>query len=380
MADTFWIILILSALCMPLVLVMGRDPAVEAQKQARQAKVGIEEVGIMSRANIISTLSANGEEAMGSEMLLWRYPENNVVHGSLLTVRDNHFCVLQCCGAFLKVYETGQHIVQTPDDPRLSQVQLEFSGEPIPWEYEVLYINRAKILVKISSVAVSREMAEVDYSVDYSLHVATCEDAIRLVKHMPYLGHTLSTREINIHVGPIIGDVVNQLILITPLEQVKSKMQDLSQLVYQHLQAFLSTYGMTLDTVNVHGLNPRDEQLQGLVTVKASGLSELDAVCYSTAMQKKPTEHHLKEQYKDQEQNWYMIWRETLEHYANEIATLQAELEETRATIDLRMDVHNAILQELSHAMSTDLRLSAPVIDTAPLSRSSVLVNADRQF
>jgi hypothetical protein len=43
---------------------------------------------------------------------------------------------------------------------------------------------------------------------------------------------------------------------------------------------------------------------------------------------------------------------------------LQAELENTRATIGLRMDAHNIRLQELSHAISSDLRASASILNT----------------
>ncbi len=36
--------------------------------------------------NVISTLLDNGEEVMGPEILLWHYPENNILNGSLLPV------------------------------------------------------------------------------------------------------------------------------------------------------------------------------------------------------------------------------------------------------------------------------------------------------
>src|SRR5215472_4840618 len=63
--------------------------------------------------NVISTLTSNGEEIMGPEILLWHYPNNDIMNGSLLTVESNHFCVLKSRGAILNVYETGQYTVQT---------------------------------------------------------------------------------------------------------------------------------------------------------------------------------------------------------------------------------------------------------------------------
>ena len=395
MADTFWVIQILTLVCIPLALVMGRDPAIEAIKKAQQAKaseamaVGQAQGGmvkgweqapslqtlpvpmapIKNIPNVISTLTANGEQIMGPETLLWHYPDDSVVNGSLLTVESNQFCVLKSGGAILEIYETGQYAVQAPASSLYGSLQLAFSGESIPWQYEVLYINRAKLMGKARGVVLSREMAEMDYHVDYSLHVATCEDAMQFVQHMPYRGHTLSILEVNAYAGPVIEEAVNQLVLITPLVQAQGLQmrQDISQLVYRRLQPFLSSYGMTLDTVKVQGLRPRNEHVKALISLKAFGLSESDAVRYYTAMTKNATDHRVREQYQELEQNLYMIWREALDRYADEIAALQAELESSRAYMGQALDVHSARLQKLSQAISSNLRASAPVLSITPL-------------
>ena len=132
-------------------------------------------------------------------------------------------------------------------------------------------------------VALSREMAEMVYSVDYYIHVETREAAVRLVQHMPYRGHALTIQEVNSYAGPVIEQAVNQLVQITPLESVNEKIHDLSQIVFQHLQQFLAAYGISLDTVKVL-VFPRDERMKALISLKAFGLSELDAVRYYTAM------------------------------------------------------------------------------------------------
>jgi len=132
-------------------------------------------------------------------------------------------------------------------------------------------------------MALSREMAEMVYSVDYYIHVETRDAALQLVQHMPYRGHALMTPEVNAYAGPVIEQAVNQLVQITPLESVNEKIHDLSQIVFQHLQQFLSAYGISLDTVKVL-VFPRDERMKALISLKAFGLSEIDAVRYYTAM------------------------------------------------------------------------------------------------
>ncbi len=173
--------------------------------------------------------------------------------------------------------------MQTPDRPLFGSLQQAFYGGQSPWQYEALYINRAKLVIKTNGMALSREMAEMVYSVDYYIHVETRENAVRLVQHMPYRGHALTTAEVNAYAGPVIEQAVNQLVQITPLEAVNEKIHDLSQIVYQHLQEFLAIYGISLDTVKVL-VFPRDERMKALISLKAFGLSEMEAVRYYTAM------------------------------------------------------------------------------------------------
>src|SRR5579859_7810794 len=116
---------------------------------------------------VISTLTPDGQEVMGPNVLLFHYPSNDIVNGSLLTVESNHFCVLKSRGAILNVYETGQYPVDTPQSVLFGSIQQAFYGGQSPWQYEALYINRAKSVVKTSGRALSRELAEMVYSVDY---------------------------------------------------------------------------------------------------------------------------------------------------------------------------------------------------------------------
>ncbi len=237
----------------------------------------------MALMSVISTLNEQGLEVMGPDILIYHYPSSNIVSGSLLTVESNHFCVLKSRGAILNVYETGQYPVQTGDKPLVGSFVQGFFGGQSPWQYEALYVNRAKLVVKASGVALSEEMAEMTYDVDYYIHVPTKDGALNLVQHMPYAGHVLTTAAVNEYAGPVVEQAINQLIQVTPLEQVNEKIHDLTELVRTHLSEFLTGYGITLDTVKVL-VRPRDERMRALIALKAFGLSELDAVRYYTAI------------------------------------------------------------------------------------------------
>ncbi len=49
---------------------------------------------------------------MGPYVLMWHYPNNDIMNGSSLTVESNQFCVLKSRGAILSVFETGRATVE----------------------------------------------------------------------------------------------------------------------------------------------------------------------------------------------------------------------------------------------------------------------------
>jgi membrane protease subunit (stomatin/prohibitin family) len=237
----------------------------------------------MAIRNVISTLNADGTEVMGPGVLMYHHPGNDIMTGSLLTVESNHFCVLKSRGAIFNVYEGGQYPVQTTDRPIMGSIQQAFYSGQSPWQYEALFVSAAKSVAKAQGLALSKEMAELVYDVDYYVHVDTKEDAIKLVTHMPYQGHFLTTEGLNNYAGPVLEQAVNQIVQLTPLEQINERIHEITELVRGHLQDFLSIYGITLNDVKVL-IRPRDERMRELISLRAFGLSELEAVRYYVAM------------------------------------------------------------------------------------------------
>jgi membrane protease subunit (stomatin/prohibitin family) len=227
--------------------------------------------------NVISTLDANGREAMGPGILLYHYPDPNILNGSLITVESNHFCVLKSRGAILQVYGTGQHQLETPDRPLFGTMQKAFYGGQSPWQYEAIYVSRSKSVIQARGMALSREMAELSYEVDYYVHVENEQDAVKLVQHMPFEGHVLTSAALNAYAAPVVEQAVNQIVQLTPLEQVNEKIHEIGELVRTHLQEFLAVYGITLNDVKVL-IAPRDERMRELLSLRAFGMTEAEAL------------------------------------------------------------------------------------------------------
>jgi membrane protease subunit (stomatin/prohibitin family) len=227
-------------------------------------------------AGVVTTLDEQGREIMGPDVLLYHHPSENIRNGSYLTVESNHFCVLKSRGAILEVYETGQYQLQTPNRAIIGQLQQGLMGGNAA-QFEAIYLNRSKLVISARGKAFSKEMAELSYEVGYYIHIDNKDDAVKLVQHMPYSGHYIKTDEVNSYVVPVVEQAINQVVQSTPLEQINEKIHDLTAIVQEHLQDFLSIYGITLNDVKVL-VYPTDAEMKRLISLRAFGMSEKEAL------------------------------------------------------------------------------------------------------
>ncbi|TPN75946.1 hypothetical protein FJ987_23060 [Mesorhizobium sp. CU2] len=232
---------------------------------------------------VITSLQRDGTDALGTRTVAMKIVDESIVSGSLLTVESNHFCILKSRGAVLNVYETGQYALQTPDKPLVGSVVQGFFGGSSPWVYEVIYINRSKLLVRNEGVATSAEMAEMSYVVDYYIHIDSKEEALDLITHMPFAGAVIDTKEIADYAGPAIEQAINQIIQITKMENVNERISDVREAVKAHLTDFLAVYGIMLNDLKVL-IMPRDERMRELISLQAIGLTPIEAVRYYLAL------------------------------------------------------------------------------------------------
>lgn len=232
---------------------------------------------------VITSLQRDGTDMLGTRTLAVKIIDESIVSGSLLTVESNHFCVLKSRGAVLNVYETGQYALTTPDKPLLGSIAQGFFGGSSPWVFEVIYINRSKLLVHNEGIATSEEMAEMAYQVDYYIHVDSKQDALDLIAHLPFNGHSIDTKEVAEYGGPAIEQAINQVVQVTKMEDINEHINDIRELVKGHLADFLKTYGITLNDLKVLIL-PKDERMRELISLQAIGLSPMEAVRYYLAL------------------------------------------------------------------------------------------------
>lgn len=232
---------------------------------------------------VITSLQRDGTDALGTRTVAMKIVDESIVSGSLLTVESNHFCILKSRGAVLNVYETGQYALQTPDKPLVGSVVQGFFGGSSPWVYEVIYINRSKLLVRNEGVATSAEMAEMAYVVDYYIHIDSKEEALDLITHMPFAGAVIDTKEIADYAGPAIEQAINQIIQVTKMENINERISDVREAVKLHLTDFLKVYGIMLNDLKVL-IMPRDERMRELISLQAIGLSPIEAVRYYLAL------------------------------------------------------------------------------------------------
>jgi membrane protease subunit (stomatin/prohibitin family) len=232
---------------------------------------------------VITSLQRDGSDMLGTRTLAVKIADESIVSGSLLTVESNHFCVLKSRGAVLNVYDTGQYALTTPDKVLVGSIAQGFFGGASPWVYEVIYINRSKLLVRSSGVATSSEMAEMAYQVDYYIHVDTKEAALDLITHMPFNGTAIDTKEVADYAGPAIEQSINQIVQVTKMENINEHIAEIRESVKGHLTDFLRTFGIMLNDLKVL-IMPKDERMRELISLQAIGLTPIEAVRYYLAL------------------------------------------------------------------------------------------------
>ena len=232
---------------------------------------------------VITSLQRDGTDMLGTKSLAIKIADESIVSGSLLTVESNHFCVLKSRGAVLNVYDTGQYALVTPDKPLLGSIAQGFFGGSSPWVYEVIYVNRSKLLVRSEGVATSAEMAEMAYQVDYYIHVDSKQDALDLITHLPFNGTIIDTAEVADYAGPAIEQAINQIVQVTRMEEINEHITEIRESVKSHLTDFLKVYGILLNDLKVLIL-PKDERMRELISLQALGLSPQEAIRYYLAL------------------------------------------------------------------------------------------------
>jgi hypothetical protein len=211
---------------------------------------------------VITSLQRDGTDMLGTKALAVKIVDESIVSGSLLTVESNHFCVLKSL---------------------LGSIAQGFFGGSSPWVFEVIYINRSKLLVRNTGVATSAEMAEMAYQVDYYIHVDSKQAALDLITHLPFNGNFIDTREVADYAGPAIEQAINQVVQVTKMENINEHINDIRELVKGHLSDFLKIYGIMLNDLKVLIL-PKDDRMRELISLQALGLTPVEAVRYYLAL------------------------------------------------------------------------------------------------
>ena len=232
---------------------------------------------------VITSLNRDGSNLLGSARVAIRIADENITSGSLLTVESNEFCVLKARGAVLNIYETGQYALTTPDKPLVGSIVQGFFGGNSPWVYEVIYINRSKLLIRSQGTATSAEMAEMAYQVDYYVHIDTKEAALALITHLPFNGNVIDASEVADYAGPAIEQAINQVVQVTPMERINERINEIREGVKGHLTDFLATFGILLNDLKVL-IVPKDERMRELISLQAIGLTPIEAVRYYLAL------------------------------------------------------------------------------------------------
>jgi hypothetical protein len=106
---------------------------------------------------------------------------------------------------------------------------------------------------------------------------------LKLITHMPFSGTVIDTAEIATYAGPAIEQAINQVVQVTRLESINEHINELREVVKEHLSSFLAIYGIMLNDLKILVL-PKEERMRELISLQAVGLSPIEAVRYYLAL------------------------------------------------------------------------------------------------
>jgi hypothetical protein len=113
--------------------------------------------------------------------------------------------------------------------------------------------------------------------VDYYFHIPDAASALELITHLPIAGGRINTKELADYATPVVEQAINQVVQVTPLEDINVHIKEITEQVHTKLEEFLKGFGVRLDTVKVL-VYPNDPLMKQLISFRAFGMTEKEAV------------------------------------------------------------------------------------------------------
>lgn len=225
-------------------------------------------MSLQFRGQVISTEREDGTSFMAPDVLIFRYPREQVTSKSIFIVQPTENCVVIIQGQVQAVLPPGTHNIQSPQNP-LSSFMARFRYNQLPFDTIALFTSMTRHEVRIQGKSQTDDLVPLDYEVAVYYRVT---DAAKLAVNIQFAGAFFKDGDLAAYLAPIIDQEVSSILNQVKLVDVYKKFGDISTAVTAALKQFLAELGVELISVRVTRLIPEDPELRRIIQLRDLGL------------------------------------------------------------------------------------------------------------
>ncbi|BFH72961.1 SPFH domain-containing protein [Sulfurisphaera javensis] len=231
-------------------------------------------MSIALRGQVISTELENGASTMATDVIVFRYPKENITSKSIIIVQPTERAIVVIQGQIAADLPPGTHNIQSPSNA-LSQFLSKFRYNQLPYDTIVFYVSMTRHEVRVSGVSQTDDLVPLEYEVAVYFRV---QNPGLLVTNIQFSSQFFRDADLAAYINPIVDQEVSQILNHVKLMEVFKKFGDISTAVTAVLKSFLAEIGIELISVRITKLYPQDPELRRILQLRDLGIPTEEAV------------------------------------------------------------------------------------------------------
>jgi len=231
-------------------------------------------VSVSLRGQVISTEREDGTSVMASDVLIFRFPRENITSKSLFIVQPQEQCVVIIQGQVAGVLPPGTHNIQSPANI-LSGFLSKFRYNALPYDTIAYFVSTTRHEIRVVGLSQTDDLVPLEYEVAVYFRV---QNPPNLVINVQFSAAFFKDSDLATYISPVIDQEVSSVLNQVKLTEVYKKFTDISTAVTTTLKSFLGELGVELISVRVTRLIPQDPELRRIIQLRDLGIQVGDAV------------------------------------------------------------------------------------------------------
>ncbi|AWR94129.1 SPFH domain-containing protein [Acidianus brierleyi] len=231
-------------------------------------------MSVSLRGQVISTEREDGTSVMAPDVLIFRFPRENITSKSLFIVQPQEQCVVIIQGQVAGVLPPGTHNIQSPANV-LSGFLSKFRYNALPYDTVAYFVSTTRHEVRVVGLSQTDDLVPLEYEVAVYFRV---QNPPNLVINVQFSAAFFKDSDLATYIAPVIDQEVSSVLNQVKLTDVYKKFMDISTAVTAALKSFLGELGVELISVRVTRLIPQDPELRRIIQLRDLGIQVGDAV------------------------------------------------------------------------------------------------------